>query len=320
MKFPHGDVKTEFLNRDECGPVLLQPIAALADPYDWLEESRGALEEILSQYGGIVLRNLGISSVSAFNKAVQILSPTLLDYVNRSTPRTKLGGKLYTATEYPADKTIPLHNENSYTDAWPTRIFFYSAVVAADGGETPVADSRHVYRRIDTAVRERFERSGVLYVRNYTPGIDLSWQDVFQTADRSEVERYCGEHRIDFEWRTGGPELTTKQRCQATLVHPSTAEPVWFNQAHLFHLSSLAADEQRSLLDELGLANVPRNAFYGDGEPIETEVLGHIRDVYEQEKVSFRWVQGDVMVLDNVLFAHGRNPFSGPRKVVVAMS
>jgi hypothetical protein len=176
-----------------------------------------------------------------------------------------------------------------------------------------------VYRRIDASVRERFERTGVLYVRNYTPGIDLSWQDVFQTTERTEVERYCTDHQIDVEWRDGSPQLTTKQRRQATLVHPSTGEPVWFNQAHLFHLSALTAEEQRSLIDELGADNVPRNAFYGDGAPIESEVLEHLRSAYEQEKVVFPWRQGDAMVLDNILFAHGRNPFRGSRKVVVAM-
>ena len=319
MTLTNLDRKLEFVSPDGRGPVLFQPPVDHSDSYAWLRENQSLLEQILVQYGGLVLRDFGFNSVSDFNKAVQILCPALLDYVNRSTPRTRLGGKLYTATEYPADKTIPQHNESSYADVWPHKIFFYSAVVATEGGETPVADSRRVYSRVDPAVREKFERTGVLYVRNYTPGIDLTWQEVFQTADKGEVELFCARHQIELQWRDGNTQLTTRQRCQATLTHPRTSESVWFNQAHLFHLSALAPDEQRSLCDELGVDFVPRNAFYGDGEPIELEVLDHIREAYERETVAFKWHQGDIMMLDNILSSHGRTPFSGSRKVVVAM-
>jgi alpha-ketoglutarate-dependent taurine dioxygenase len=287
-----------------------------------MREHREQVDQAIASRGGVLLRGLGIDSAAVFNQIVTAFSPELLDYVNRSTPRTKLGGKLYTATEYPADKTIPLHNESSYADVWPARIFFYSAVVAMSGGNTPVADSRRVYQGIDAAVRERFERLGVMYVRNYTPGIDLPWQEVFQTDQPSAVEDFCQQHDIVWRWHGNGPgpELTTFQRRPASLTHPVTGEPVWFNQAHLFHLSALAPAEQQSLVAELGTDHLPRNAFYGDGSPIELDLLAHVREVYAREAVVFQWQRGDVLLLDNLLFAHGRTSFNGPRKVVVAMA
>ncbi|MEV5606377.1 TauD/TfdA family dioxygenase [Streptomyces sp. NPDC052299] len=302
------------------GPVLLRPPRAGVDPFEWLEENRSAIDDLVVTCGGVILRDLGLNAVSEFNRAVRIFTPDLLEYVHRSTPRTKVGGKLYTATEYPADKSIPLHNENSYTDSWPSRIYFYCAVAAGQGGETPTADSRRVYQQIDPAVREKFERTGVRYVRNFTDGIDLSWQEVFQTADRAEVEAYCEAHGIEFQWRSDGPALSTRQHCQASMRHPRTGDMVWFNQAHLFHISALAESERGSLVSELGIENVPRNAFYGNGDPIESEVLAHIRDVYEKEKTVVPWRRGDIMILDNLLLAHGRNPYQGDRKTVVAMS
>ncbi|MNG41197.1 Taurine catabolism dioxygenase TauD, TfdA family [compost metagenome] len=33
----------------------------------------------------------------------------------------------------------------------------------------------------------------------------------------------------------------------------------------------------------------------------------------------FDWRKGDVILLDNMLAAHARDPFEGPRKIVVAM-
>lgn len=320
MRVPEVDTELDQAVDDGRGPVVLRRPDPDTPAHTWLADERRRIEEIVGSCGGVLLRDLGFTSVSEFNRAVQVFSPDLLDYVHRSTPRSRVGGKLYTATEYPADRAIPLHNENSYSDHWPNRIYFFCLVAALTGGETPVADSRRVYQRIDPTVRERFERTGVLYVRNFTDGIDLGWPEVFQTDDRAEVERYCAEHGIEFEWRTSGPVLRTRQRCQATVRHPVTDEPVWFNQAHLFHISALAAAEQASLVDELGAENLPRNAFYGDGAPIDPDVLDHIRDAYEREKTSFTWQRGDIMMLDNLLLAHGRGTFSGSRRIVVAMA
>jgi cytochrome P450 len=314
-----ADVEVSFCGPEETGLLCLLPSRPGLDARGWLQAHAQPLQEILDWRGGIVLRDFGIASITEFNRLALTIAPVLQDYVNRSTPRTRLGGKIYTATEYPAERHIPLHNENSYADAWPTKIIFFCAVPAVSGGETTFADSRRVYAGIDPAARARFQDRGVLYVRNFTPGVDLSWQDVFQTDDPADVDTFCRDHGIITEWRTSGPVLTTRQTRQATLRHPRTGELAWFNQAHLFHLSALTVAEQAMLTAELGPGNVPRNAFYGDGEPLEPEVLAHIRAVYDRESQAFAWHRGDVMVLDNVLMAHGRNPFTGPRKLAVAM-
>lgn len=313
-------VKSWFLEPDENGILVLVAQGRNFNPFEWAKENKSLLDNCLLKHGGVLLRNFNLHSVSEFNRIVHALSSDLLDYVYRSTPRTKLGGKIYTATEYPADRVIPLHNENSYSRSWPKKIFIFSAIVASDGGATPIADSRKVYKKIDPQVKDKFEKHGVMYTRNYTNGIDLSWQEVFQTEEKTEVEKYCKENYIEFEWKSGIPELTTRQTCQATLVHPVSGESVWFNQAHLFHISSLDEESRISLIKEMGEENIPRNASYGNGEPFEVEVLDHIRDVYAQEKVKFEWHKGDIMILDNVLMAHGREAYKGERKVAVAMS
>lgn len=311
-------VRSGFIKPETETLLVVEPKSNV-DIFDWVKENKGLLEEYLIKYDGVLLRNFGIYSVSEFNKFVQIICPNLLDYVYRSTPRTRLGGNIYTATEYPADRIIPLHNENSYTKSWPHKIFFFSIIVAEKGGETPIASSRNVYKRIDNSIKEKFETKGIMYVRNYTLGVDLSWQDVFQTEKKHEVDKFCKDNGIKTQWNNSGPELITKQVCQASINHHTTGEAVWFNQAHLFHMSALNECDRLSLINELGENNLPRNTFYGDGTPIELEILEHIRKVYNEEKVKFKWQKGDIMILDNVLTAHAREAFRGERKVAVAM-
>jgi alpha-ketoglutarate-dependent taurine dioxygenase len=205
----------------------------------------------------------------------------------------------------------------AYARQWPMVLGFLSVQPAESGGETPLSDSRRVYERIAPEVRARFAQAGVSYVRNYGEGLDLSWQNVFQTTDRAQVESFCRAAGIEFEWKAGD-RLRTRQVCQAVARHPRTGEMVWFNQAHLFHVSSLGAEISNSLLAAAG-AEPPRNAYFGDGTEIADADLDHIRAAFAAETVAFPWQKDDVLIIDNMLIAHGRRPFTGARKVVVGM-
>lgn len=312
-------VTFEPLLVDSRLPVVARPSSRGVNLASWIANNRGVIDEHLMRVGGVLFSGFNISDAASFEQLIKALSGELLQYSYRSTPRTAVSGRIYTSTEYPDYQTIPLHNENAYTLSWPMKIWFLCLQAAAQGGETPVCDSRRVYRRIHPDIRRRFEEKKVMYVRNYGATLDLPWQTVFQTEDRGEVETYCRQAGIEFEWKDG-EGLRTRQVCQAAASHPKTGEMIWFNQAHLFHLSNLDAEVRESLLETFEREDLPRNAYYGDGSEIEDSALQEIREAYRQEAVIFPWRSGDVMLLDNMLAGHGRRPFTGPRKVVVGMA
>jgi Taurine catabolism dioxygenase TauD, TfdA family len=158
-----------------------------------------------------------------------------------------------------------------------------------------------------------------MYVRNFGDGFGLSWPEVFGTTSRAEVEAYCRANGIEAEWKGGG-RLRTRQVRRAAARHPQTGEWVWFNHATFFHVSTLDEDIRLRLLDEFGEAELPNNTTYGDGSPIEPEVLEELRAAYLRHQVAFPWRAGDVLMLDNMLVAHGREPFEGARRVVAGMA
>jgi alpha-ketoglutarate-dependent taurine dioxygenase len=279
---------------------------------------KAEISGLLLQYGGLLFRGFNVSQ-DTFGRIVDSLGSGRLNYVYRSTPRETVADRVFTSTIYPADREIPLHCENAYQRAWPMHIAFLCVKPSLKGGETPLADVIEVTQRIGPELLERFRRRGVRYVRNYRDGIDLPWAEVFQSSSRSEVERFCRENDIDFAWRSD-EELRTSQICHGTAIHPQLKIELWFNQAHLFHVSSLGRDAERDAIDIFGIDGLPRNAFYGDGEPIASQDLELIRKAFANEATVFSWQEKDLLVLDNMQVAHGRRSYIGERRVLVAMS
>jgi alpha-ketoglutarate-dependent taurine dioxygenase len=286
---------------------------------DYASSNRELVEDFLSRHGALLFRGFAVETVEHFQQLVAATSSGALEYTERSSPRSQVSGRIYTSTDYPAEYPIFLHNEQSYNRVFPRKILFSCLTPAAEGGATPIADCRQVYLRIPAAIRAGFESRGYTYVRNFGEGLGLSWQEAFQTADRGAVESYCAEQQIDFEWRPGG-RLRTRQVRPAVGFHPRTGERTWCNHLTFFHVSTLMPAVRDALLKEFAEEDLPNNTYYGDGSRIEPEVLETLRETYGQEAVQFPWRQGDVLLLDNMLVAHGREPYRGARKIVVGMA
>ncbi|MEG4011367.1 MULTISPECIES: non-ribosomal peptide synthetase [unclassified Microcoleus] len=318
VALPQGElITTDYLHPDELFPLVVKPAVADVDLADWAKNNREFIEAKLLQHGGILFRGFIGPVVSAFEQfALSICSELFGEYGD--LPREGVSGKVYGSTPYPADKAILFHSESSHLHRWPMKIWFFCVQPAQQGGETPIVDCRKIYQLLDPKLREKFAQKQIMYVRNYTDGLDVSWKDFFQTEDKSVVEEYCRQAGMEFEWKAGN-NLRTRKIRPAIAKHPKTKEMVFFNQLPLHHISCLDAATRASLLSVFGEENLPRNVYYGDGTLIEDSVMAEIQAVYAQAAVSFPWQAGDILMLDNMLAAHSRNPFIGSRKIVVAM-
>ncbi|MEM9290623.1 MAG: TauD/TfdA family dioxygenase [Acidobacteriota bacterium] len=305
----------------ECGelPLVIEPTRSDVDLLSWGRAHKQELERDLRKFGGILFRGFRVDSPERFQEVVETMASEALEYKERSSPRHAVAGHVYTSTDYPSDQPIFLHNENSYAHRWPGKIFFHCAIEPAAGGATPLADVRRVYDRIPDSVRQRFEEKGVLYLRNFSDLVGLPWRTVFGSDSRPEVEEYCRGAGYEFEW-LDGDRLRTRRQGPAALSHPLTGERVWFNHATFFHPSTLPEAVREGLLELFPEDELPNHTAYGDGSPIEAETLEALRTAYHQETISFPWRKGDVLMLDNMLVAHGREPFEGSRQILTAMA
>ena len=306
------------VSTDRVLPLVVECTTADLDPARWAATNRDALSGLLHRSGALLFRGFTPGSLDDFHRFIAAVSGEPLTYQERSSPRHEISDRIYTSTDYPPDREIHLHNEQSYNVAWPMRIFFHCLVAPAAGGGTPVADCRKVYQRLSPQTRRPLEERGYMCTRHFGTGFGLSWREAFQTDDPSAVERYCLEHDITCSWASDGT-LTTRQVRPTSARHPVTGEWTWFNHLTFFHVSTLGPVIAKALLS-MGQENLPNNTYYGDGADIEPTVLEELRAAYAAEKVVVPWRAGDIMMIDNMLAAHGREAFTPPRRIAVGMT
>ena len=310
-------IRESQMGPDQLLPLMMEPATDQVDLADWARNNREYIAQKLHTHGGILFRGFNLKTPQDFERvAAAIYTELFSEYGD--LPREGVGGKIYTSTPYPEDKCILYHNESSHMNRWATRISFFCVIAAKEGGCSPVVDCRKVYLGLDPAVRQQFEDKGVMYVRNFSDGLDVSWRHFFQTDDRSVVEETCRTQGFICEW-VGKDDLRVKQRCRAVLRHPVTGEMSFFNQVQLHHVHCLDPAVRDSLLSIFKREDLPRHVYFGDGTEIPDAVMDHVGEVYEKYAVRFTWREGDMVSLDNMLAAHARDSFVGPRKIVVAL-
>src|SRR5258707_2548395 len=233
--------------------------------------------------------------------------------------RRRYSDGLYSSSKWPPNQPMCMHHELSYLLEFPSLMLFACLIAPADGGATPVADSAAVLHALPADLVERFEQAGWLLIRNYNDDIGASFAEAFGTDDRRAVETYCRANAIEFEWQRDGA-LRTWQRRSAIVHHPLAGQRCWFNQIAFLNQWTIDAEVREYLVDLYGEDGLPFNTRFGNGDPIGAEVVELINDGYEANSARERWQAGDLMLVDNVRTAHGREPFEGPREVLVAMA
>jgi alpha-ketoglutarate-dependent taurine dioxygenase len=285
-----------------------------AEP-EWVADHRDALRAVVAEHGSVLVRGLGLRDGAVF----QDLASRLVSDREAFAPRRTVADGVYSSSPWPQSQPMCMHHELSYTLEFPGLLLFACLTPPTEGGATALADSPTVLDALPGELVERFEREGWLLTRSYNDEIGASVEESFGTADRDAVERYCRANAIAFEWQPDGG-LRTRQRRGAVARHPVTGERCWFNQIAFLNEWTLAPEVHEYLVDVYGPDGLPFNTRYGGGDPIGADVVELINAVYDAHTVREPWQAGDLMLVDNVRTAHNREPFEGPREVIVAMA
>jgi len=345
-----ADIAVSHPILENCGglPFVVEarPEAAgvpLTELLDWITNSSPWREEQLHRAGAVLFR--GFSSVRTaedFSAVAQRMAPVILDYAGGTTPRSAVTGKIVTSTDAPRHVVIGLHQEMSYLapspefpDPTPDKVMFFCETAPGGGGQTPIADMRAVYKKLPRKLIDRFEQRGGLVLHRKLPtqkkyGFEVTWETAFGTSDRAAMENIARSKGWSMQWAKDGGLEVTHGPSPVTKSHRVTGEHVWFNQAHLLHKSvapwtsqwlgpALPQRLKARLLEPFIRDRFYYHSTHVDGSEIALSDLDSIRRTIAQETVMFDWQRGDVLLIDNKLVSHGRQPYSPPRKIFAAL-
>jgi alpha-ketoglutarate-dependent taurine dioxygenase len=289
------------------------------DVSTWAAEHREALRAVVAEHGSVLVRGVGLRDAAEVAAVFRRLATSLMTEQEAFAPRQAYSDGVYSSTKWPANQQMCMHHELSYRLEFPGLMLFACLEAPTWGGATTVANSATVLDSLPVELVERFERHGWLLTRTYNDEIGASYAEAFGTDDRRAIESYCRSNAIEFEWQPDDG-LRTRQRRSAVVRHPVTGQRCWFNQIAFLNEWTLAPEIREYLVDEYGADGLPFNTWFGNGDPIGADVVDLLNEVYEANTEREPWQAGDLMLVDNIRTAHSREPFEGPREVVVGLA
>jgi alpha-ketoglutarate-dependent taurine dioxygenase len=298
-------------------PPLLR-VEAAGDATGWVAEHRDALRGVVAEQGALLIRGLRLGG-AAETEAVFRRLGSLMSEKEAFAPRRRYSEGVYSSSTWPPNQPMCMHHELSYALEVPGLMLFACLVAPAEAGATPLADAQTVLRELPAELVERFERTGWLLVRNYNDDIGASVAEAFGSDERGAVESYCRANAIRFEWQRDGA-LRTWQRRSAVMRHPVTGQRCWFNQIAFLNGWTMDPEVREYLVDLYGEDGLPFNTRFGNGDAIDADVVRLINEIYDANTAREPWQAGDLMLVDNVRTAHGRERYAGRREVLVAMA
>lgn len=295
---------------------IIQAPSATTELTGWINDNMSAVQAGLNDVGLVLFRGFDTEDAATLKKTLALFDAEPMMDARWSSPRSAVGEGAFTSTEFPADQWIVLHSEMSYARTWPRLLMFQCKDAADTGGATTIADMKAISDTLGADLVSEFHEREVIYRRNFRTGVDIPWQHAFGTEDKDEVAELAIKNELEIEWQANGV-LKVDQQAQGAIDSPMGT--LWFNQAHLFHPLQLPEATRTALVAAFGADGIPRTAVFGDGEPIPDTTIQRILDVLTEKTLNIDWQNGDLSIIDNMRWMHGRAPFTGSRKVLAAM-
>ncbi|MEV6608028.1 TauD/TfdA family dioxygenase [Kutzneria sp. NPDC051319] len=286
---------------------------------DWAAEHREPLLAAVAEHGAVLVRGLGLRDADQVGAVYRNLADTLMAEKEAFAPRWTYSDGVYSSSKWPPNQPMCMHHELSYATEFPGTMLFACLSAPTSGGATAVADAAAVLAGLPQDLVDRFAAVGWTLTRSYNDEVGVPWSEAFGTQDRAAVELYCRRNGISFDWQPDNG-LRTSQLRSSVITHPVGGQRVWFNQIAFLNEWTMAPEVREYLVAVYGQEALPFNTRLGDGEPIGEDVVQLINKVYDANTLREPWQPGDLMLVDNIRMAHSREPYEGPREIVVGMA
>src|SRR6266545_3810090 len=332
-------------------PLVIEPESSeeLAPLLEWISAHTALLHQKLCLHGGLLFRGFKVMDAEDFEQVALRVDPDLRDKNPLDDGLRPHNSRfVFGATIYSSLHTLPFHNEDSYLPKNPAKIMFCCLKAPTSGGETLIVDCRRVYEDVPGEIIEQFRGKALPMARRFRFSILCRNMG---TNDRDIIEAACKELGADnISWSERN-ELIVNCKLPAIIYHDRTGEPIWFNRllganpwAFLNQAFFSTIKTRDLVLKARAIGLLPAYLIYfapfvlqqilaGKRFPVEdaaqekmnapaisSKTAYRLARAYWKNAVVFTWKEGDILVLDNRLVAHGRMPFRGERSVLTCVT
>lgn len=269
------------------------------------------MRETFDAIGLVRLVNTGLDSLESMRRFAKLVVDSEMDYTGGANPRGKLSPNVYEVGA-PLEAWLHYHHEMAYIGHSTRMLAFMCVAASKSKGPTFVSDNVKASEAIlDTELGQKLRERGICYHRDLTDrdhfagtdqtGVYNHWQKSMLTDDPHEAESIARSRGLEVEW---GPHRLMKTRCYMSafeyfegldrnLLFSSVADDgMWFDAwPKVMHLPP----EER-----------PLKLTFGDLGELSREEKALFVDVYDRFGIPIRWQPGDIAIVCNYRFAHGR--------------
>jgi len=212
----------------------------------------------------------------------------------------------------PLEAWLHYHHEMAYIGSSTTMLGFLCHKMPSEGGYTFVSDNIQATNAIlATPFGQKLKDLGICYHRNLTDrrefvgvpevGVYNHWQQSMMTEDPDEAIAEARKRGLDAEWGHNGL-LKTRYTVSAFEYFPQLDKNLLY--------SSMADDgawfDTWPLVQHLPVGERPLKMTFGDGSEMTYDEKQQFLDVYDDYGIPIEWEVGDVALICNYRFAHGR--------------
>lgn len=194
---------------------------------------------------------------------------------------------------------FPLHPELSREPWKPDAAFFHCLQAPNEGGETTICDGAAIVRALPDALRDLFAAQRLMYPGGAPPEILRFW---FGTESPTDTQLAAPPADCPYRF-VREPEGIWRYFTRPLIHRTMFGGELAFGNFLLF------------ARDYLGRSDFP---VLADGRDVPEAWVDAVRQVAQHLTVPIRWRDGDLLMLDNSRFMHGRRPIADPSRRLIA--
>ncbi len=269
------------------------------------------MRDTFDRVGLVHVINTGLTDLAPMRALASHIIQTDMDYKGGANPRDALQPNVYEIGA-PLPAWLHYHHEMAYVGQSTSMLGFLCKHATPGKGATFVSDNVRVTDALlATAFGQKLKAHGLCYHRKLTDrdafaaddtsGIYNHWQKSMMTDDPDVAEAAARARGLETEW---GPNrlLITRYTISAFEYFPALDRNLLFSS---IADDSVWFDAWPSVM-HLPHEERPLKLTFGNGDDITADQVRQFIDVYDTFGMPIEWSQGDVAIVCNYRFAHGR--------------